>query len=88
MQTSLEAKTEIIEEYVDKAEKLLIAYSKAPVVAELLKAPTDAATVKEAQAYTENFFAGLDGWEGIYIAEWNTHVWLSKTAATYMRLSL
>ena len=74
MQTSLEAKTALIEEYVDKAENLLIAYSKAPVVAELLKAPQDAATVKEAQAYTESFYANLEGWEGIYIAEWNTHV--------------
>lgn len=74
MQTSLEDKSAIIEEYVDKAEKLLIAYSKAPVVAELLKAPWDTGAVEAAQAYTESFFAGLEGWEGIYIAEWNTHV--------------
>ena len=74
MQTSLEARTAIIEEYVDKAEKLLIAYSKAPVVAELLRAPQDARAVKAAQGYTEDFYAGLEGWEGIYIAEWNTHV--------------
>ncbi len=74
MQTSLEAKSAIIEEYVDKAEKLLIAYSKAPIVAELLKAPQDAETVQAAQAYTESFYAGLEGWEGIYIAEWDTHV--------------
>lgn len=46
MQTSLEAKAAIIEEYVDNAEKLLIAYSKAPVVAELLKDPENAAAVK------------------------------------------
>lgn len=74
MQTSLEARVAIIEGYVDKAEKLLIAYAKAPVVAELLKAPQDAGAVSAAQAYTENFFAGLEGWEGVYIAEWNTHV--------------
>lgn len=74
MQTSLEARAAIIEEYVDKAEKLLIAYSKAPVVAELLKKPQDAQAVKAAQAYTEDFYAGLEGWEGIYIAEWDTHV--------------
>lgn len=74
MQTSLEARTAIIEEYVDKAEKLLIAYSKAPVVAELLRAPQDARAVKAAQGYTEDFYAGLEGCEGIYIAEWNTHV--------------
>ena len=58
MQTSLEARTAIIEEYVDKAEKLLIAYSKAPVVAELLRAPQDARAVKAAQGYTEDFYAG------------------------------
>ena len=57
MQTSLEARTAIIEEYVDKAEKLLIAYSKAPVVAELLRAPQDARAVKAAQGYTEDFYA-------------------------------
>lgn len=74
MQTSLEARTAIIEEYVDKAEKLLIAYSKAPVVAELLRAPQDIRAVEAAQAYTETFYAGLEGWEGIYIAEWDTHV--------------
>lgn len=74
MQTSLEARAAIIEEYVDKAENLLISYSKAPVVAELLRAPGDAGAVKAAQAYTEDFYAGLKGWEGIYIAEWDTHV--------------
>ncbi len=74
MQTSLEARAAIIEEYVDKAENLLISYSKAPVVVELLKAPGDAGAVKAAQAYTEDFYAGLKGWEGIYIAEWDTHV--------------
>lgn len=74
MQTSLEDRAAIIEEYVDNAERMLLAYSKAPVVAALLKAPQDAAAVKSAQTYTENFYAGLNGWEGIYIGEWNTHV--------------
>ena len=27
-----------------------------------------------AQQYTENYYAGLDNWEGLYIGEWNTHV--------------
>lgn len=74
MQTSLEDRAAIIEEYVDNAERMLVAYSKAPVVAALLKAPKDAGAVKAAQTYTENFYAGLNGWEGIYIGEWNTHV--------------
>jgi len=74
METSLEDRAAVIEEYVDKAEKLLIAYGKAPVVAELLKNPEDTKAVSAAQSYTEHFFADLEGWEGIYIAEWNTHV--------------
>lgn len=74
MKTSLEAKTKIIEEYVTNAENLLISYSKAPVVAALLKNPSDKELQKSAQEYTEYFFAGLNKWEGIYIGEWNTHV--------------
>ena len=74
METSLDARAEVIEQYVDQAEKMLIAYGKAPVVAELLKNPTDASLTSRAQAYTEDFYAGLDGWEGVYIAEWDTHV--------------
>ena len=74
MESALNARTEIIEQYVGQAENLLIAYGKAPVVAELLKDPDDASVTQRAQAYTESFYAGLSGWEGIYIAEWDTHV--------------
>lgn len=74
MQTSLEDRTAIIEEYVDNAERMLVAFSKAPVVAGILKAPQDPKAVQAAQTYTENFYAGLNGWEGIYVGEWNTHV--------------
>ena len=74
MTTSLAAKSEIVEQYVDSAEKLLISFSKAPVVAEFLKNPGNAELQKKAQDYTESYFAGLEGWEGIYISEWNTHV--------------
>jgi len=28
----------------------------------------------KAQQFTENYFKGLDNWEGIYSGEWNTHV--------------
>ena len=74
MATLLNAKAQIVEQYVDEAEKTLISFSKAPVVSEFLKNPDNAALAKKAQEYTESFYAGLDGWEGIYIGEWNTHV--------------
>ena len=74
MNTTLVAKTEIIEQNVGNAEALLASYGKAPVVAELLKNSTDPALVQKAQSFTEQYFAGLDGWEGIYISDWETHV--------------
>ena len=74
MNTTLNAKTEIIEQNVGNAEALLASYGKALVVAELLKNSTDPALVQKAQSFTEQYFAGLDGWEGIYISDWETHV--------------
>lgn len=74
MKTSLEAKTRIIEEYVKSSEDLLIAYSKAPVIAALLKDPENKELQRSAQDYTEKYYAGLDRWEGIYTGEWDTHV--------------
>ena len=74
MKTSLEAKTKVIEEYVTKAEDLLIAYSKAPAITNLLKEPENEALQKIAQDYTEKYFEGLENWEGLYTGEWDTHV--------------
>lgn len=69
----LAAQTGLIEEYVTRQENLLMAYSKTPMVRELLKDPNNAGKLKETQAYTEYYYEGLDNWEGIYIGEWNTH---------------
>ena len=74
METSLNARAEVIEQYVDQAEKLLLSFSKAPVIEHLLQDPENASLTQQAQAYTEDYYAGLGGWEGIYIAEWDTHV--------------
>ena len=41
LHSSVNAQTSLIEEYVTHQEDLLIAYSKAPVVAEFLKNPKD-----------------------------------------------
>lgn len=73
MENMLEAQTSLIEEYVICQENILIAYSKTPVVRELLKDPDNAEKLKAAQSYTEYYYEGLDDWEGIYIGEWNTH---------------
>lgn len=74
MKASLHAQTDLIEEYISHQEDLLTAFSKAPVVVEFLKHPSDAGKQKAAQEYTQQYYAGLKQWEGLYIGEWNTHV--------------
>ncbi len=79
METSLHARAELLEQYVAQAEALMVSYGKAPIVARLLEGENgvtqpDADVTAQAQAYTEAYFAGLSGWEGIYIAGWDSHV--------------
>lgn len=74
METALDARAEVIEQYVDQAEKLTIAFGKAPIVTQLLKDPENETLAREAQEYTLAYFSGLDGWEGLYVAEWDSHV--------------
>lgn len=73
MEQTLAAQTCLIEEYITGQENLLKAYSRTPVVRDLLKHPEDTENLKKAQAYTEYLYKGLDNWEGLYIGEWNTH---------------
>lgn len=70
----LDAQTSLIEEYITGQEALLTAYSKTPVVRELLKDVNNKEKSTAVQAYTEAYYKGLDNWEGLYIGEWNTHV--------------
>lgn len=73
MESMVEAQTSLIKEYVARQENLLSAYSKTPVVRELLKDTGNAEKIKATQSYTDYYYKGLENWEGIYIAEWNTH---------------
>lgn len=74
MITSMEAKTQIIESYVDSSEAELLAFSKASEFCSYLKAVDNTQLQTAAQTYTEKYFADLKGWEGIYLAEWSSHV--------------
>lgn len=73
MENMLSCQTSLINEYVTSQENLLIAYSKAPVVRELLKDAKSPEKLASAQAYTESYYDSLNNWEGLYIGEWNTH---------------
>ncbi len=74
MQTSLDARTKIIEQYVNQGEALLLGYAQTPVVSELLKNPDDVALQEKTQAYTVQFYSKLKNWEGVYTATWGTEV--------------
>lgn len=74
METVVEERSRIIENYIQEMEGILTAYSRAGEIQDILKNPTDAAAQAAAQAYTEKFSADIHNLEGIYVSEWNTHV--------------
>ncbi len=74
METVVEERSRIIENYVQEMEDILTAYSRAGEIQAVLKNPTDEAATAAAQAYTEKFSADVHNLEGIYVSEWNTHV--------------
>lgn len=74
LHVSLNAQTKMIQEYLVHQEDLLTAYSKSPEVISFLKEPSNKEKREAAQAYTEQYYADLDNWEGLYIAEWTSHV--------------
>lgn len=74
MQTMSIDRARIIEDYIRSSEEFLTAYSRAGEVNGLLKTPTDAEAVAEAQRYTETFSADRKNLEGIYICDWGSTV--------------
>lgn len=66
--------------YIESAESSLKGYAAAPIIKEVLQNPNDASLVAKAQKYTEDYFASLEGWEGIYLASWESQVLTHPTA--------
>ena len=74
MKTSLNSQAALVDEYVAHQEDLLKKYSISPEVVDYLKDLNNVYKKEKAQAFTEKYYAGLDNWEGLYVAEWNTHI--------------
>ncbi len=55
-------------------EEFLKAYTTAPIIKEALHNPDDPEIQAKVQQYTNDYFAQLDGWEGIYLAQWDSVV--------------
>lgn len=81
METVVEERSRIIENYVQEVEQTLTAYSRAGEILDVLENPTDEAAVAAAQAYTEKFSQDVSNLEGLYVSEWNTHVLAHTNAA-------
>ena len=59
---------------VRKNSEALKGYASAPVLKEALMNPDDAEAAAAAQEYTLDYFGALQGWEGLYLADWNSQV--------------
>lgn len=81
METVVEERSRIIENYVQEMEGILTAYSRAGEIQAILKNPTDESAAAAAQAYTETFSADIKNLDGLYPSEWDTHVLAHTNAA-------
>lgn len=74
METSLNAKTQIINQYTDNAERVLVAFSKSGELNAFLRNPSDENLKAAAQAYNEQYYSVIGDWEGIYLDTWDSTV--------------
>lgn len=74
MNRSLESKAHVIEEYFDHEEDTLRQYSMLPDIRFLLMAKTNKKLLSSVQEYTEDLYATLNKWEGLYVADTTTTV--------------
>ena len=63
-----------VDNYFATSEETVRSFATAPIVKECLMNPDDPEIQAKAQQYTVDYFSQLDGWEGIYIATWETEV--------------
>ena len=59
---------------IDENEVVLKNFATSPIVVDFLKDPSNEELAKKAQQYTLDYYGNLNGWEGIYIADWNSKV--------------
>ena len=72
--TSLDVKTQIIEEYISSAEEILSVFSKSGELRAFVKDPGNAELGAAAQRYNEEFYSAIPDWEGIYLDTWDSTV--------------
>lgn len=81
MQTVVDDRSQIIENYVREVENYLTAYSRSGEIEDILTDPADNDAIAAAQKYTEEYSGDIENLEGIYVSEWDTHVLAHTNAA-------
>ncbi|MBO4679179.1 MAG: hypothetical protein J5626_05870 [Lachnospiraceae bacterium] len=84
--TIIEATGNSFDYATSTAKETLKAFSSAPIIKEALLHPDDAEIIEKANEYTNDFYAKLSGWEGIYLADWNTKVLTHEVPAVIGRI--
>lgn len=74
MLTSIETKTQIMDEYIKDAETMLKTFSEGRELKELLEDPDNPTLRASAQDYTMRFYHSLTNWEGLYLDTWDAKV--------------
>lgn len=74
MITSLEAKTQVIDEYIANAENILAVFSRSGELKAFLNDTGNPTLKKVAQDYNSNFYSVVNNWEGIYLDTWASEV--------------
>lgn len=81
MRTSIDAKAQIIDEYISNAETTLLTFSKSGELRNFYKDVNNADNQKTAQQYNTSFYECISNWEGIYSDDWNTQVYTHSNEA-------
>ena len=63
-----------LDDHIAANEAMLKAFASSAEVQKYLKDQSNAELKAECQQYTEDYFSKLDGWEGLYVADWNSKV--------------
>jgi len=74
MMTSLDAKTQIIDEYINSAETTLKTFAQSGELKEFYHDTSNKENQKIAQAYNSAFYECISNWEGIYSDDWKSEV--------------
>lgn len=72
MQTSMDSKIQIVNEYINNAEKTLSEFSKSGEIQAVARDPKNSSLVNAAQKYNSDFAEAAGNWEGLYYATWES----------------